>query len=77
MLNKIIRFFRPEPSVSSITAAFTKQVAALDKLTHAKRDEAMNCGMQIDALHERQKAAMIESNKAAVIAGRIEALIEG
>ena len=77
MLNKIIRFFRPEATVASITAAFTKQVAALEQVTTSKRDEAMTCGMQIDALHEQQKAAMVEANKAAVIAARIEALIEG
>jgi hypothetical protein len=76
MLNKIIRFFRSEPSVASITSAFVKQVQALDELADAKRDEVMNCAMKIDALHEQQKAAMKESHRAAVISARIEALIE-
>lgn len=50
MLNKIISLFRPEPSVAGVTAAFSKQVAALDTINPAKRNEAPACDAQIDAV---------------------------
>lgn len=77
MIKKIISFFRPEPSVASITAAFAKQVRALDDLSTAKTDEVIACEDQIEALNARSNAAAKEGAKARAIAHRIEALIEG
>jgi hypothetical protein len=77
MLNKIIRFFRPEPTVASITSAFTKQVIALDELSAAKNKEVIQCDDQIAALRVQSNAAVEEAQKARAIAARIDALIEG
>lgn len=77
MLNKIIRFFRPEPSVASITSAFTKQARALDDLATAKTDEVFATEDQITELKRRSDDAAEEAQKARSVAARIEALIEG
>lgn len=76
MLNKIIRFFRPEPSVETITASFTKQAAALEALAEAKTNAAVACDDQMENLRKARNSAVRESLQARKVADRINALLD-
>jgi hypothetical protein len=65
-----------KPTLASITAGFTKQVAQLETLAEDSKSLGVTLGDQIDLLWDKQEEALATATTATKLAERIRAFTE-